>query len=202
MIRFVLFLLLLIAATLVAALFRDQRGRRDTRVERLRFSFLHGTPLAGYSRTGALTEYSHPGGVRFRVPASWSVDLGGAPSSPVLGGRRLQVEVVDLERAAAAEADSLMTALKGLARDTEQTMELLPNGNVLMKTLEERTAGEPVVYSWRLGRATQSGARVAVFRLAVPIDTAADVIAQSDLAAVDREVRIAAFVEEAGTRPT
>jgi hypothetical protein len=76
---------------------------------------------------------------------------------------------------------------------------VLANGNVLMKTVDATRSGgvEQVVYSWRLGRAVPPrGARIAVFRLSLPIETAPDVIAQSDLATVDREVRSASFADE------
>jgi hypothetical protein len=36
---------------------------------------------------------------------------------------------------------------------------------------------------------------MAEFRLCVPVETAADVIAQADLATLDREVRVAAFAD-------
>jgi hypothetical protein len=201
MVRLVLILLLVIAGVLVVALLRDQRGRRGERIDRLRWAFLHGTPLAGYSRGGALEEYAHRGGMRFRIPASWIVETEerSPPAAAPSSGRRLRVEVHQLEGPPGGGTDGVVQALKGLKPEGEQSIEVLANGNVLMKTVDAtRSEGvEQVVYSWRLGRAVPpGGARIAVFRLSLPVETAPDVIAQSDLATVDREVRSATFAEE------
>jgi hypothetical protein len=202
MARFILLVLLVVAGGLVVALFLDHRGRRDAVVDRLRWAFLHGRPLAGYSRATALADFVHPGGLRFRAPASWTVDMtdpgAEAPAATPGAGRRLSVEVLRLESAGAAGTESVVDALESLAANGERAVEVLPNGNVLMKTLEAASseAGALACYAWSLGAAAPPrGVRIATFRLRLPVAAAGDVIAQSDLAIVDREVREAAFAD-------
>jgi hypothetical protein len=198
MVRFVVLLLLFVAGALVVALFFDHRGRRDARVDRLRHAFLHGAPLAGTSRPAALTEVVHPGGLRFRAPASWTVDIVddarvATPAAPPAGSRRIAVEVVTLE-GAASPAD----VLKSLVVDGERAVHVLANGHALMKSVEtvEGPGGLVASYTWRLGRAADGGRlQLAVFRLPLPVEGAADVIAQADLGTLDREVRDATFAD-------
>ena len=67
-----------------------------------------------------------------------------------------------------------------------------------MKTLEV-IRGEGTVtasYAWRLARtSSHEGVQLAIFRIPLPADAAADVIARSDLATMDREVREAMFAD-------
>ena len=190
----ILLLLLVLAGALVVALFFDHRGRRDGRFERLRQAFLHGTPLQGHSRPVSLAEFAHPGGLRFRAPASWTIDrLEAERARPHVPGegRRVQVEVVDLEG-----SGSVADALKRIPIDGERSVEELPNGHVLMKSLEAvRGAGVPLAsYTWRLGRvAPRGGLQLAVFRLRLTLEDAAEVIGQVDLGTLEREIREATF---------
>jgi hypothetical protein len=204
MARFVLVLLLVILGALVIALVFDHRGRRDERIDRLRWAFLHGTPLAGHSRPAATAEVVHPAGMRFRAPASWAIEMmengsaivAGAPN----GDRRIAVEVLILENTARSGQD-VVAALKGVARQGEHAIDALPNGHVLMKTVAP-VGGLLASYEWRLGRAVPpGGVQIAVFRLRLAIDRAAEVIAQSDLATLDRAVREATF-DDGGSRET
>lgn len=202
MARFVLLLLLVIAGALVVALFFDHRGRRDAAIDRLRWSFLHGRPLAGYSRAAALAEFVHPGGIRFRVPASWTIETAegdrAVPPGAPEGGRRVRVELLSVESSASSGTESVVAALTSLAVGGERSVEVLPGGSVLMKTLEAtRDAAGPLAsYAWSLGRAMPPrGVRIATFRLRLPVGAAADVIAQSDLATLEREVREATFAD-------
>ena len=200
MARLVLVLLLVIAGALVIALFFDHRRRRDDRIDRLRWTFLHGTPLAGHTQAAALSEFVHPGGMRLRVPASWTIATaeGGhaSPSGAPGAGRLVAVEVVHLQGQEASGTPSVVAALKGLDVEGERSVETLANGNVLMKTLESSREGKALlaVYAWRLGHPLPGGGlRIAGFRVRVPVEAAADVIVQSDLAILDREIRGAAF---------
>jgi hypothetical protein len=201
MARFVLLILLVIAGALVIALFFDRRSRRDERIDRLRWTFLHGTPLAGYARAAALSELSHPGGMRFRAPASWTIEMAeGTRSSPSApgAGRLVGVELVRLEGQGHGGKETAVAALKSLDVEGERAVEALANGNALMKTVESVREGKSLlaVYAWRLGHPLpQGGMQIAVFRIRVPVETAADVIVQSDLAILDREVRAALFSE-------
>lgn len=81
-------------------------------------------------------------------------------------------------------------------RSRERSVELLPGGHALMKSVDSvRDArGFLASYTWRLGRA-ESGRHwdLAVFRLRLPLEAAGEVIAQADLATLDREVREAEF---------
>jgi hypothetical protein len=204
MARFVLVLLLVIAGALVIALVFDHRRRRDDRLSRLRWTFLHGTPLAGHARAVTLSELEHPGGMRFRAPASWIIEtadgarLSGAPGA----GRLVRVELVRLEGQSPAAAPSVVAALQSLDVEGERSVETLANGNALMKTVESATGDKALsaVYAWRLGHPlAQGGMQIAVFRLRVPVETAGEVIVQSDLAILDREIRAATFAEGPAT---
>jgi hypothetical protein len=196
MARLVLLLLLVIAGALVVALVKDRRSRREAAIDGLRWAFVHGTPRSS-SRPATLTDVVHPGGVRFRAPASWEVamvpgarEVPDAP--PGTSGRRVLVEVKRLGPAASAVA-----ALEGLAVEGERSVEALPNGNALMKTLEV-VRGERAIacYAWRLALISpDGGVRLAVFRIPLTLEAADDVIAQSDLATMDREVREAMFAD-------
>ena len=197
MARFVLLLLLVVVGALVIALFFDHRDRRDARIDRLRHAFLHGTPLAGTSRPAALVEVVHPGGVCFRVPASWAIEIVDGEQVPVpagpAAGRRLQVEVVHLDGPAPGSPSD---ALKSLVVEGERAIHVLENGQALMKSLDTVRGPDALVasYTWRLARVTDDGGlSVAVFRLPVAVESAAGVIAQSDLGTLDREIRAATF---------
>jgi hypothetical protein len=204
MARFVLVLLLVAAGALVIALFFDLRGRRDARFDRLRQSFLHGLPLQGYSRPASLVEIVHPKGVTFRAPGAWTVDMREGPPAPAAvpdGGRCVEIEVLHLE---GHPSGSLTDALKSLPAEGGQAVEELPNGHVLMKTVEPTRGPQGLLatYTWRLGHATPGhGFQLAVFRLRLPVETAAEVIAQVDLATLEREVREATFSESTGVPP-
>jgi hypothetical protein len=195
----VLVALVVIAAALVAALVRDQRRRRDERVDHLRWTFLHGRPLAGHAQAAALTEFVHPSGMRFRAPASWSIRMGDAAAAQAGASRQVEVEVAPLTRAAAgigAVGDAVSAALRAVDVEGERSVEPLPSGNVVMKSVATARDGKAVlaVYAWRLGHArADGGIEVAVFRVRVPVEAAAEVIVQSDLAVLDREVRAATF---------
>jgi hypothetical protein len=193
-----LIVLLVIAVALVIALVWDQRGRRDARIARLRWAFLHGT-LAGYARPANLEPVVHPGGLTFRAPTSWTIDVAErcTEDDPPPGAvRRVHVELLHLEGPGASGTESVTSAMKALETEGDSSLEVLPNGHVLMKALERRRRGKGVVasYVWRLGHARPPrGIEIAIFRLGVPVEAAAEVIAQSDLATLDREVREAAF---------
>lgn len=197
MARFVLLLLLTLAGALVIALVFDRKSRRDARFDRLRWAFLHGTPLAGYSRAASLVEFVHPGGLRFRAPASWTIEMVDGERTISAGagdgGRRVRLEVLQLEGPASGSA---VEALKNMKAEGERSVEVLPSGHVLMKSVDavRETRGIFASYTWRLGRA-ESGRRLelAVFHLRVSVEAAAEVIAQSDLAILDRAVRDARF---------
>jgi hypothetical protein len=197
MARFVLLLVLALAGALVIALVFDHKNRRDTRFDRLRWAFLHGTPLAGYARAASLVEFVHPGGLRFRAPASWTIEPGDGErtvrTGAAEGGRHVRLEVVHLEGPASGSA---VEVLKSLQAEGERSVEVLPNGHALMKSVDavRDARGVFASFTWRLGRA-ESGRQLqlAVFRLRLPIDAAGEVIAQSDLATLDREVREAEF---------
>jgi len=200
MARFIVLLLLVIVGALVIALFFDHRSRRDARIDRLRWSFLHGTPLAGHTRPSNLADVVHAGGMRFRAPTSWTIEMaenkGAVPAGAPSGARRVHVEVLRLDGPAPAGTESVVSALKALEAEGERSVELLPNGHVLMKTLEPARNEKGLVasYVWRLGRVSPPrGVEIAVFRLGLPVEMAAEVIAQSDLATLDRQVREAAF---------
>jgi hypothetical protein len=110
-------------------------------------------------------------------------------------GRRVEVDVVPLDGVASG---SVTEALERLPARGERSLEALPNGNVLMKSVEavRGPGGALAAYTWRLGRATaRGGLQMAEFRLCLPVETAAEVIAQADLATLDREVREAAFAD-------
>jgi hypothetical protein len=195
MARFVLLLLLVVAGALVMALLSDHRGRRDARFDRLRQAFLHGQPLGGTARPVAVVEVVHPGGVRLRAPASWAIDLvereRPVAKAPAAGGRRVRVEVVRLEQCAAGSVVDALAAL-----EPERSVELLANGHAFVKSVVPVRAdgGWAASYAWRLARSEPGGGlRIAVFRLQLPVDSASDVIAQSDLATLEREVREATF---------
>jgi hypothetical protein len=197
MARFVLLVLLVIAGALVVALFLDHRGRRDARFDRLRQAFLHGVPLQGSAHPASLAAVAHPEGLRFRTPGSWAIALrpGGDTGPPPDGRRCVEVEVVRLQGTATG---SLADALKAIPTEGERSVEALANGHVLMKSLESgHGAGGPLAsYTWRLGRPVPGGGlQLAVFRLSLPVETAAEVIAQADLATLEREVREATFFD-------
>jgi hypothetical protein len=199
MARFVLLLLLVTAGALVIALFFDHRRRHDERIDRLRWTFLHGTPLGGYAGVAALSEFVHPAGMRFRAPASWAIDTaegGPSPSGASGAGRLVGVELVRLEGLGAGGTPSVVAALESLHVEGERSVETLANGNVLMKTVESVRDGKALLamYAWRLGHPLpHGGMQIAAFRLRVPVETAAEVIVQSDLAILDREIRGATF---------
>jgi hypothetical protein len=205
MARFVLLLLLVVAGALVIALVFDNKSRRDTRFDRLRWAFLHGRPLAGYSRPASLMEFVHPGGMRFRAPASWAIEMVDGErtisAGTADGGRRVRIEVLRLEGPASGSA---VEALKSLEAEGERSVEVLPNGHALMKSLDAVRDARAVLasYTWHLGRA-EPGRRleIAVFRLRLSVESAGEVIAQSDLATLDREVREASFVEATSPPP-
>ena len=193
-----LVLLLVVAAALVVALLRDHRRRRDERIDHLRWTFLHGQPLAGHARAAALTEFVHPSGMRFRAPASWSMRMGDTAVAPAGASRVVEVEIVRLDAPAgiAAGGDAVAAALRALKVEGERSVEALPSGNVLMKAVESAGDGKAAVavYVWRLGHACAGGGiDLAVFRVRVGVEAAAEVIVQSDLAVLDREIRAATF---------
>jgi hypothetical protein len=191
----VLLVFVVIAVALVVALFRDHRQRRDERLDRLRWTFLHGQPLAGHAQAAALSAFVHPAGARFRAPGSWSVRTGEAAAAPAGAGRRVEMEVLRLD-AVAGSIDLVATAMRGVTVEGERSVETLANGNVLMKAVSSSRDQKVAlaVYTWWLGRArTEGGIEVAVFRVRVPVEAAAEVIVQSDLAVLDREIRAAAF---------
>jgi len=192
-----LILLLVIAAALVIALVWDQRGRRDARIARLRWAFVHGTPPAGYGRPANLEPVVHPGGLTFRAPTSWTIDVGERRTSddPAPGvARRVHVELIRLEAQGSSGTESVTSAMKTLETTGDSSLEVLANGNVLMKALERSRKDLIASYVWRLGHARPPrGIQIAIFRLGFPVEAAAEVIAQSDLATLDREVREAAF---------
>lgn len=184
MARLILLLLLVTAGALVVAILFDRRGRREAAIDGLRWAFVHGTPPARYSRPATLADFEHPGGVRFRAPAGWEVQMASGDrevrAAAAGAGRRVVVAVTRLEPAGAAAGRPAVDALEGLAGTSERSLEVLPNGNALMKTLEvvraERSASAS--YAWRLARTASSrGVQLAVFRIDLPLDAATDVIA-------------------------
>jgi hypothetical protein len=194
MARLVLVLLLLAAAALVAALVRDNRARREERIDHLRWTFLHGQPLGASPRAVAFAEVAHPSGLRFRTPASWTVRIGNAGPAPPGAGRVVEVAVQRLEGRAARDGD-VGAALRALAVEGERSVETRPSGNVVMKAVESARDGKAVLaaYSWWLAEARGEGIDVAVFRVRVPVEAAAEIIVQSDLAVLDIEVGAARF---------
>ena len=201
MARFVLLLLLLLAGALMIALVFDHRGRREARIDRLRSAFLHGRPLAGHSRAASLVEFVHPRGMRFRAPASWTIEMVDGERTVTMGaaagGRRVRVEVLRLE---GQPSGSAVDALKSQEAEGERSVEVLPSGHALMKSIDtvRDTHGVVASYTWRLVR-EESGRRleIAVFRLRLSVESAGEVIEQSDLTTLDREVREARFIETA-----
>ena len=202
MARLILLLLVVTAGALVIALLFDRRGRREAAIDGLRWAFVHGTPPARYTHPATLAHFEHPGGVRFRAPAAWDVQMARGDrefSAPPPGdARRVVVAVMRLEPTGASTDASAVGALNGLAVESERSVEVLPNGNALMKTLEvvRGERGASASYAWRLARTSSArGVQLAVFRIDLPLDAATDVIAQSDLATMDREVREAQFAD-------
>ena len=197
MARFVLVVLLVMVGALVVALYFDHRGKRDALFDHLRSAFLHGAPLAGYSRAAAVVEVVHPRGLRFRAPASWTIAMAeerGPASSAPAGGRHVRVEVLDLE---GRVPGSLQDAVARLAARGPRSVEDLPGGRALVKSVDPVRGRDGLLasYVFRLGRATPGGLQVASFIMALPAETAAEVIPQSDLAILDRAVREATFGE-------
>jgi hypothetical protein len=89
------------------------------------------------------------------------------------------------------------SAVRTLADDPRAAVERLANGNSLMKTLTvaHRADGVPAAcYTWALACERSGGAVVvARFSTDVALAAAGDVITQSDLALLDRQVRAASF---------
>jgi hypothetical protein len=208
MARVVLLLLLVAAATLVVALFFDFRGQRsDSRLAHLRSAFLHGSPLGGYSKPSQLREMVAFGGVlRLRVPGTWEEERQ-ADAQVILrldlaASRSLRLELRTLEYPGVVTVESLAQALGALKPEKERCLEVLPNGTVLMKSLEAiRGGGEARAgFQWHLGSPLPPHrARVAVFTLTVEFARAADVVAQSDVATLEREIRSAVLSSDAGS---
>jgi hypothetical protein len=194
MVRLVLVLLVVAAAFLVVALARDSRARRDERIDHLRWTFLHGRPLAGSPRAVAFAEVVHPSGLRFRVPASWTIRIEGAGAVAAGVGRVVEL-TVERREPAGAQDGGVAGVLRAVAVEGERSVETLPSGNVLMKAVEAAREGKAAlaVYSWWLAVARGEGIDVALFRIRVPVEAAADVIVQSDIAVLDGEVRGASF---------
>jgi hypothetical protein len=135
--------------------------------------------------------------MRFRAPASWTIDTDPARrGEAATTARRVVVEVLQLESPAAAGPQAVVAALQGLPAQGERSVEVLPNGHVLMKTVEAvgDRQGLRASYTWHLARAVPGRRlQVAVFRLQLPVAAAGEVFAQADLATLDREVRDATF---------
>ena len=207
MARLIFILLLLVGGTLIMALLADRRGKQDARAARLRSSFLHGTPLGGYTQPLEMREASVGGLFRFRVPKRWreGVDPAGGstfetggPASPVLRIRVLALERTDRP---GAPAPALADVLRGLRPGAESTVEELPGGRVLLKCLEVPAdrKGEQVVYEWHLGApASPPGLCIAQFSLVLPVAAAAELIVQSDVSLLERELREATLIAGAG----
>jgi hypothetical protein len=196
MVRLIVVLALVgIASALVVALLRDRGERRDEAMDRLRWSFLHGRPLGGRPSSAALTEFAHPSGLSVRLPGSWKVQADGAALPPAGPSRVVELEVLRPD-ASAGGIDRVATALRGLRIDGERAVETLAGGDIVMKAVEPSGEAKAVtaVYTWWLGHArTDGGIDIAVFRMRVPVEAAPEVIVQSDLAVLDREVRAATF---------
>jgi len=195
--RFLFPLLLVAAGALVVALIRDRRQREQRRLSSLRGSFLHGSPLGGFSPALGLVDLAAPGDAfRLRLPSTWS---GGFESSVAASfdcgsGRRLRLDLLTVEPAPASR-QTLQDSMAALRPEAERSLESLPNGNLLLKYLE---AGGPsadqVVFYWQLARLLPSQpALMAVCAFSVPAEQAGEVFVQADLALLDREIRAASL---------
>jgi len=195
-----LVLLVTLAALLVAALFRDRRGRGSQQTAALRSAFLHGAPLAAPVRPPSLTEVVAGGWLRFRVPGTWKQE-GAAGGALVFRDRSAESRTLRLELHTASWPDTVDEAavaasFRGSLPEKDRSVEPLPNGNVLLKWLEPAREGgrDFVVYRWRLGRPRPPHeVRIAAFSLEVEAERARDVVVQADLAAIEREIRDAAL---------
>lgn len=196
MLRFLFPLLLAVAGALVLALFRDRREREQRRLASLRGSFLHGSPLGGFSPPRGLAELVAPGDVlHFRLPFAWSggFEDPATASFDCGSGRRLRLDLLTLE-APQASRQTLLDSLGALKPEPERSLESLPNDSLLLKYLETRGQAphQRIVFCWHLARLLPSRqAQMAVFAFAVPAGQAGEVFVQADLALLDREVRAA-----------
>jgi hypothetical protein len=166
--------------------------RRLERVARIRAAFLavH-AELPGPSALKAVALRN--AGVRFRVPEAWSEeypDGENARFSDRGGSRRvLHVTGTTLPITSVPLADVLRARAQG-----PSTVETLPSGDVLVKSLSRARDGEreAVGFTWMLGRAlSPERARLACFTLSVPLATAHDVLTRNELVRLEHEVRTA-----------
>jgi hypothetical protein len=201
MVRALLVLLAFVAVLLVVALFRDRRSRLARQAAGLRSAFLHGSPLAAPVRPPSLTEVVAGGGLlRFHMPATW-VQEPAAGGAMIFRDRSAERRTLRLELQTASwpetvDQPTLVKSFGGSLPEKDRSVESLPNGNVLMKWVDQSRDGARVfvVYRWRLGRPRPPHeVRIAAFSFAVEVEGARDVVVQSDLAAIEREIREAAL---------
>jgi hypothetical protein len=139
--------------------------------------------------------------LRFRVPTRWReeprtgdslVFQTGGPASPVL-----RVHVSTLDGPQAADATAVQDVLRGLRPGRETVIQAPPGGPAILKCVEavRETGRDQAAYEWHLAEALPPRqVRLARFRLTVPMESADELIVQSDVSLLDREVRAARFV--------
>ena len=198
-----LLIVLAVAGSFAIWLYLERRARaagRD-RLARARASFLHAPAEAGGGDAGGSKEVGDRGGsVRFRVPSHWREEHapGGTAAffDPASGERTLRLSVSSMERPGRARTEDLAFDLGSLRPRAESALVTLPDGGLLLKHVDAAAEGSRalVLYTWQLARSLdEDRARLAVFTLAVPSESALDVLTLDDVRRVERAVRAATF---------
>ncbi|MET0554403.1 MAG: hypothetical protein ABW221_15270 [Vicinamibacteria bacterium] len=196
--------LLIVLAVVGAAaiwLYLERRARaagRD-RLARARAAFLNAAADESHGDAGGSREAGDRGGlVRVRVPSHWSEqhapDGSATFSDPASGERILRLSVLSMERRGRARPEDLAFDLASLRPRAESTIETLGDGRLLLKHVDAADEGgrSRVLYTWRLARSLdEDRARLAVFTLTVPSESAHDVLTLDDVRRVERAVRAA-----------
>jgi len=165
--------------------------RRRERLAQVRAAFLLGVKAPREHHPPLKDAVLRNDAVRLRLPKYWAEEYPDENHAsfrdPVNPQRVLRVE----SAAVAAEPGSLRTLLEGRAGREATTLEDLPGGRLLLRSVDASSENgqDLVVFRWlSASPLPPSGARLATFTLSVPEKTAFDPLVQNVVAMLDLEI--------------
>ena len=188
MIRLLVLVLVLIGCGVYVS--RMIRKRRSERLAQARAAFLARVNAPREHRPTFKEAVLRNGAVRMRLPAHWAEEYPDEDHASFHDPGNPQ-RVLRVKSAAVAAPDGLRSLLQGHAGREATTIEDLPGGCLILRSVDaSRGDGQDlVVFRWLLASPLPpSGARLATFTLSLPEKTVFDPLAQNVVAMLDSEI--------------